>query len=57
MEETPKIIAESNGHKWIEDRGMVYCLDCGWVRRPDDKNKPCQGKAEVGLRTTTTTQT
>jgi hypothetical protein len=53
MEQRPKIIAQSNGHKWIEDRGMIYCLDCGWVRRPDDRNKPCQGKAEVALRKTT----
>jgi hypothetical protein len=46
-----EIIAQSNGHKWIEWHGMVCCRDCGFIRRADDKNKPCHGIVRVTLRT------
>ena len=45
-----EIIAESNGHKWMNWHGMVCCRDCGFLRREDDQNKPCQGKVGIALR-------
>lgn len=54
MSEKPyTIIAESNGHRWIAPafmKGKVCCLDCGILRRLDDKNKPCPGVVSVALR-------
>lgn len=45
-----KVIAESNGHHWIERFNLVYCRDCGFVRRADDQNQPCKGVVSVGPR-------
>jgi hypothetical protein len=53
-----RIIAESNGHRWTDDwtdsieslKGRHICVDCGFLRRADDKNKPCKGKVKVELR-------
>lgn len=45
-----KVIAESNGHHWIERFNLVCCRDCGFVRRADDQNKPCVGVVRVGPR-------
>ncbi len=45
-----KVIAESNGHHWIERFNLVCCRDCGFVRRADDQNKPCKGVVKVELR-------
>lgn len=45
-----KVIAESNGHKWMEWSGMICCKDCGFLRRPDDDNPPCKGKVGIALR-------
>lgn len=45
-----EVIAESNGHHWIERFNLVCCRDCGIVRRADDKNKPCKGVVSVGPR-------
>lgn len=52
-----KVIAESNGHHWIERFNLVCCRDCGFVRRADDKNKPCKGVVKVGLRVDADTRT
>lgn len=45
-----EVIAESNGHHWIKWRHFVCCRDCGFIRRADDKNKPCRGVVTVGPR-------
>jgi hypothetical protein len=45
-----KVIAESNGHHWIERFNLVCCRDCGIVRRADDTNKPCRGVVKVVMR-------
>ena len=53
-----RVVAESNGHKWTDDwsssiellRGRHVCVDCGILRRADDKNKPCKGRVHVVLR-------
>ena len=50
--ENYKVIAESNGHKWFDWRGMICCLDCGLLRRPDDDNSPCKGKIGIAPRHT-----
>jgi hypothetical protein len=50
--ETYKVIAESNGHRWFDWRGMICCLDCGYMRRLEDDNKPCKGKVGIALRHT-----
>ena len=47
---TYEIIAESNGHKWFDWRGMICCRDCGYMRRPADDNNPCKGKVYIALR-------
>lgn len=52
-----KVVAESNGHHWIERFNLVCCRDCGFVRRADDKNKPCKGVVKVGLREDADTRT
>jgi hypothetical protein len=44
------VIAESNGHHWINWHKFVCCRDCGIIRRADDQNKPCRGVISVGLR-------
>jgi hypothetical protein len=49
-EEARAVVAESNGHHWIKFGRMIYCRDCGFIRRADDKNKPCRGVVNVGLR-------
>jgi hypothetical protein len=53
----PKI---SNGHEWwmwrspaAEKHGLPFmecCKNCGFIRRADDRNKPCKGHVKVGLR-------
>ena len=48
-----KVIAESNGHHWIEAFNLVCCRDCGIVRRADDQNKPCRGVVGVVFRKVT----
>lgn len=45
-----KVIAESNGHKWMDWHGMICCRDCGFLRRPADDNKPCKGIIGVAPR-------
>jgi hypothetical protein len=45
-----KVIAESNGHHWVERFHLVCCRDCGIVRRADDQNNPCKGTVRVGPR-------
>lgn len=45
-----KVIAESNGHKWMEWAGLTCCKDCGTVRRFDDANSPCKGRVGIALR-------
>ena len=45
-----KVIAESNGHKWMVWLGMICCRDCGLLRRPNDDNKPCKGVTKIALR-------
>jgi hypothetical protein len=45
-----KVIAESNGHKWMEFAGMICCKECGVVRRFDDANNPCKGLVNIELR-------
>lgn len=45
-----KVMAESNGHHWINAFNLVCCRDCGIVRRADDQNKPCKGLVGVGPR-------
>lgn len=45
-----RVIAESNGHHWVERFNLVCCRDCGIVRRADDNNKPCKGVVTVELR-------
>lgn len=47
---TYKVIAESNGHKWMEWVGMICCKDCGIIRHADDTNKPCKGRVGIALR-------
>lgn len=47
-----RVIAESNGHKWMDWSGMICCRDCGILRRPDDDNNPCKGKVSIALRHT-----
>ena len=47
---TYEIIAESNGHKWMDWHGMTCCRDCGLLRRPNDDNNPCKGKVGIALR-------
>ena len=42
-----EVIAESNGHHWIERYGFVLCRDCGFLRRIDDDNKLCRGVVGV----------
>lgn len=45
------VVARSNGHHWIKTRySFLACRDCGFVRRDDDKNKPCRGVVKVGPR-------
>lgn len=44
------VIAESNGHHWVQRFHLVCCRDCGFVRRADDQNKPCKGVVGVGPR-------
>jgi hypothetical protein len=44
------IVGESNGHTWIKWHKMICCRDCGFIRRADDKNKPCRGKVGITLR-------
>jgi hypothetical protein len=47
----PPIIGESNGHRWFNyNSKLVCCIDCGIVRRADDRNKQCPGKVSVSLR-------
>ena len=50
----PQVFDRSNGHEWAKwefvSMTLVCCNQCGIVRRPDDKNKPCKGKVKVGLR-------
>lgn len=45
-----EVVATSNGHHWIERFNLVCCRDCGFIRRTDDQNKPCQGPVGVGIR-------
>ena len=49
-----EIVGESNGHQWflndIAGKKMECCLDCGIIRRRDDKNKQCRGKVTVAIR-------
>ena len=43
----------SNGHTWTKGflgLGIESCMDCGYVRREDDQNKPCRGPVRVGPR-------
>jgi hypothetical protein len=47
---TATVIAESNGHHWIKWHTFVSCRDCGFIRRADDKNRPCPGTVKVDLR-------
>lgn len=47
---TYEVIAESNGHKWMNWRGMVCCRDCGWLRRPADDNPTCKGVVKIAPR-------
>ncbi len=47
---TYAIIAESNGHKWMDWHGMICCRDCGLLRRPNDDNNPCKGVVKIALR-------
>lgn len=45
------VVAVSNGHHWIKTRySFVACRDCGFIRRADDRNKPCPGVVKVGPR-------
>lgn len=46
-----EVIAESNGHHWVERFNLTCCRDCGIVRRADDKNSQCKGVVRVGPRT------
>lgn len=48
--ESYKVIAESNGHKWMEWHGMICCKDCGLLRRPNDDNEPCKGVVKIAPR-------
>lgn len=48
------VIAQSNGHSWIEFKGLVCCRDCGFIRNAKDDNKPCRGQVRVGPRATHT---
>ena len=52
MSEKYIVIAESNGHKWMDWSGMICCRDCGLLRRPADDNNPCKGKVGIALRGT-----
>lgn len=35
---------DSQGHKWIDFRGIIACERCGVGWRRDGKNKQCKGK-------------
>lgn len=39
-------------HQWVRPTGFKwdFCAVCGFVRRADDKNKPCRGPSRVGPR-------
>lgn len=50
-EPVPEVFATSNGHHWLRWRQFVCCRDCGFIRRPDDDNKPCKGVVTVEPRT------
>ncbi len=34
-------------HDWISYHGLECCKTCGFVRRADDKNKPCRGPVRI----------
>lgn len=38
------------GHRWDNFGDFTACAECGIIRRSDDGNKPCQGRAEIALR-------
>lgn len=39
-------------HDWFVPKFIGYecCRKCGYVRRADDKNKPCRGVVTVSVR-------
>jgi len=37
------IIAESNGHHWMRNFGVVYCRDCSLIRMNGRKQGACRG--------------
>jgi hypothetical protein len=43
----------NNGHVWIDGSAtrfrVVYCRECGNVRRFDGKNPPCAGRSRIIL--------
>ena len=47
-----KIVDQSNGHKWFyfKDDKFQCCVDCGIIRRKDDKNSQCKGKTKISFR-------
>lgn len=47
-----KVVDESNGHKWFYFKHDTFqsCVNCGIIRRKDDKNMPCKGKVKISLR-------
>lgn len=57
IEIEPSEYANENGHQWVKIKsenilnGKHSCKDCGILRRPDGRNKPCRGKVKIELRT------
>ncbi len=52
----PSDFPNSNGHEWVKIKsdnildGKHSCRNCGFLRKPDDTNKPCRGKVKITLR-------
>lgn len=47
-----KLTPEPGVHLWMqrEQDRYQFCRWCGFIRRADDKNKPCPGIVRIGLR-------
>jgi len=47
----PRLVADANGHKWINHKGLVSCVICGHCRvRDQSAQKACRGPVRIGLR-------
>lgn len=49
---TYEVVSTSNGHDWINWRGIICCLHCGFLRRADDNNNLCKGRVGIAPRNT-----